>query len=154
VAVSTGKAKPQRPPYAQPRLLTLVMLGGAAGTTARWYLSQTFEPGPGRWPWVVFAINLVGSFLLGLLLEALLRGGPDAGRRRAIRVGVGTGVIGGFTTYSTFIVETDQLIAAGHLWVGGAYAVVSILLGVLAAFAGIALARALPQPSAHSRSTR
>jgi CrcB protein len=121
-----------------------VILGGGAGTTARWSLGRAFAPEPGHWPWVTFAINLIGSFLLGLLLETLLRSGPDVGWRRAVRVGAGTGVLGGFTTYSTFVVETDRLVATGHAWTGGAYAVASILLGVLAALAGIALARTLP----------
>jgi CrcB protein len=133
-----------RPPYRQSRLLALVVLGGAAGTTARWSLGQALAPSPGHWPWVTFAINLIGSFLLGLLLETLIRSGPDGGWRRAVRVGVGTGVLGGFTTYSTFVVEVDRLIATGHGWTGGAYAVVSILIGVLAALAGIRLARTLP----------
>lgn len=141
MAVSDHVTRPERAAYLQPRLLALVMLGGAAGSTARWQLSQAFARGPEHWPWATFAINVVGSLLLGLLLETLLRGGPDAGWRRGIRVGVGTGLLGGFTTYSTFIVETDRLVATGHLWVAAAYAAVSVVLGVLAALAGIALAR-------------
>ena|SRR5450830_664104 len=143
-----------RPPYMQARLLALVVLGGAAGTTVRWSLGQAFAPSPGHWPWVTFAINLTGSFLLGLLLETLVRSGPDAGWRRAVRVGVGTGVLGGFTTYSTFVVEVDRLVATGHAWIGSAYAVLSILIGVLAALAGIGLARTLPPVRVGSGSTR
>jgi CrcB protein len=44
-----------------------VILGGGAGTTARWSLGRAFAPEPGHWPWVTFAINVTGSFLLGLL---------------------------------------------------------------------------------------
>lgn len=142
-----------RPPYRQPRLLALVVLGGAVGTTARWSLGQAFATSPGHWPWVTFAINLSGSFLLGLLLENLVRSGPDAGWRRAVRVGVGTGVLGGFTTYSTFVVEVDRLVATGHTWTGSTYAVLSILIGVLAALAGIRLARTLPPVRLSSGST-
>lgn len=143
MAVSDPVTRPARPAFLQPGLLALVMVGGAAGTAARWQLSQTFTPEPEHWPWVTFTINVVGSLLLGLLLETLLRSGPDAGWRRGVRVGIGTGLLGGFTTYSTFVVETDLLVASGHLWVGAAYAVVSILVGVLAALGGIALARTL-----------
>ncbi|MDA8439098.1 MAG: CrcB family protein [Propionibacterium sp.] len=142
-----------RPTYRQPRLLALVVLGGAVGTTARWSLGQAFATAPGHWPSVTFAINLIGSFLLGLLLETLVRSGPDAGWRRAVRVGIGTGILGGFTTYSTFVVEVDRLMATGHAWTGGAYAVLSILIGVLAAVAGIGLARTLPPVRLRSRTT-
>jgi CrcB protein len=132
-----------RPPYLQPRLLGLVVLGGAVGTTLRHHLGVAFAPEPGGWPWVTFAINVVGSFLLALLLETLIRRGPDAGSRRAVKVGLGTGVLGGFTTYSTFILEADRLVAAGQLWTAGGYAVGSVVAGVLAALGGVALARAV-----------
>jgi len=143
VAVSDQVTGLERAPYMRPRMLALVMLGGAVGVTARWQVNEAFTPKPGHWPWATFAINVVGSVLLGLLLETLLRSGPDAGWRRGIRVGAGTGLLGGFTTYSTFIVETDRLVAAGHPWIGAAYALVSIVVGVAAAVAGIALARRL-----------
>ncbi|NYI42742.1 fluoride efflux transporter FluC [Demequina lutea] len=145
---------PRRAPYLQPQLLAFVMLGGAAGATARWQVSAAFASKPEHWPWATFAINIVGSLLLGLLLETTLRSGPDAGWRRGIRVGVGTGFLGGFTTYSTFIVETDRLVSTGHLWVGAAYAAVSIIVGVVAAMAGIALARTLRQPRPKAGSAR
>ncbi|WP_291381157.1 CrcB family protein [Demequina sp.] len=135
-----------RAPYMRPRMLALVMLGGAVGVTARWHVSEAFAPQPGQWPWATFLINVVGSLLLGLLLETLLRSGPDAGWRRGIRVGVGTGLLGGFTTYSTFIVETDRLVATDHLWTGVAYPLVSVVVGVLAAVAGIAVARTFRPP--------
>lgn len=145
MAVSDQVRRPKRAPYMQPRMLALVAIGGAAGTTARWQVSDTFAPDPGHWPWATFTINIVGSLLLGLLLETLLRSGHDAGWRRGVRVGVGTGLLGGFTTYSTFIVETERLVSTGHPWIGGAYAAVSIVVGSLAAFAGIALARTVLQ---------
>lgn len=146
------RPEPARPAYLRPRLLGLVLLGGALGTTLRHYLGQAWPPEPGGWPWPTFAINVVGSFLLGLLLETLIRRGPDAGWQRAVKVGVGTGVLGGFTTYSTFILETDRLVAAGHLWTAGTYAVASVVAGVLAALAGVVLARTTG-PCTRARST-
>jgi len=154
VAVSDQVSRPERAPYMQPRMLALVLLGGAVGSTARWRVSQTFAPHPGDWPWATFTINVAGSFLLGLLLEAMLRSGADAGWRRGVRVGVGTGLLGGFTTYGTFIVETERLVSTGHPWIGGAYAVVSIIVGSLAALAGIVLARTLLQPRFRTGSAR
>lgn len=146
MAVSDQVTRFERAPYMRPRMLALVMVGGAVGVTARWQVSQAVATKPGHWPWATFAINVVGSLLLGLLLETLLRGGPDAGWRRGVRVGAGTGLLGGFTTYSTFIVETDRLVAAGHVGTGVAYALVSVVVGVLAAIAGITLARRLRPP--------
>lgn len=120
----------------------MVAVGGGLGTLARWLLESAFAPEPGGWPWTTFWINLAGSLLLGVLLEWLVRGGPDRGPRRAVRLGVGTGLIGGFTTYSTFVLETVSLAQNGHPAVGVAYALVSIVLGVVAAGAGIGLAGA------------
>jgi CrcB protein len=115
----------------------LVAVGGAVGTTARARLEAEFAPAPGGLPWVTLVVNLVGSFALGLLLEVLLHSGPDHGWRRAVRLGCGTGLIGGFTTYSTFILEIDQLARHGHLAVAATYTPVSIIAGLAAAGAVI-----------------
>ncbi len=96
---------------------------------------------PGAWPWTTFWINLVGSFVLGALLETLLRAGPNwQAPGRPARLG--TGVLGGFTTYSTFVVEVERLTSGGHAALGAAYALGSVALGVAAAVGGIALAAA------------
>jgi CrcB protein len=124
------------------RLAALVALGGMVGTTARAQLEAAFPAPVGGWPWATFVINLVGSLILGVLLESLLRGGNDAGWRRAVRLGCGTGMIGGFTTYSTFMLEVEQLLRGGHPAVAVAYAVVSVVVGVIVAGFGIALAAA------------
>lgn len=119
----------------------LVAAGGVVGTAARWGLEVAAPTPAGAFPWTTFAINVAGSFVLGLLLETLVLRGPDEGRRRRVRLGVGTGALGGFTTYSTFVAETDRLLAGGAVLMGAGYAVVSILAGVSAAVAGILLAR-------------
>ncbi len=134
-------AQRPHPLHGRPSFLLLALLGGAVGTTVRAWLEGAFPASPGAWPWTTFGINLGGSFLLGLLQEALSRSGPDEGWRRRVRVGVGTGVIGGFTTYSTFIVEVDLLVRGGSTWTGAAYAVVSVVVGLGCALAGILLAQ-------------
>lgn len=131
-----------RPIHFDLRLVALVALGGAVGTGIREALALTWPAAPTGFPVTIFVINLVGSFALGLLLESLSRRGADGGRRRLVRLGVGTGVIGGFTTYSAFAADVAlRLESATGVALG--YAAVSIVVGCLASFAGIALAVAL-----------
>ena len=124
------------------RSVLLVFVGGAAGTTVRYLLSVAVPPLLGV-PVITLGINVVGAFVLGWLLQALALRGPDEGRRRDLRLLCGTGVLGGFTTYSSFAVDTDGLIAAQNLGGGVVYAVATIVIGALASIAGIALASAL-----------
>lgn len=136
----TPPARRAAPPLVA--LAGLVAAGGAVGVLARAGIEQAFPAAPGGWPWATFWINVAGSLALGALLEILVRSGPDHGWRRAVRLGCGTGVLGGFTTYSTFAVETLLLADDGAAAVGIAYALVSVVVGVAAAAAGITLAAA------------
>lgn len=115
----------------------VVAAGGAVGALGRALLEGALPAASGAWPWTTFTVNVMGSLVLGALLETLLRCGPDRGRRRLVRLGCGTGLLGGFTTYSSFAVEIVRLAQDGHAGVGAAYALVSALAGVLAALAGI-----------------
>jgi CrcB protein len=121
------------------RYIALVFIGGALGTAVRFLVSAVVPPVAGL-PVATFCINVVGAFLLGVLLEALALRGPDEGMRRDLRLFIGTGILGGFTTYSAFAVDADGLIVAQN--VGGSilYAVATIVVGALASVAGIALA--------------
>ncbi|KQQ52151.1 hypothetical protein ASF68_07190 [Plantibacter sp. Leaf314] len=118
----------------------MVALGGAIGTGAREAISLAIPP-IGGVPVAILGINVVGAFLLGLLLESLLRRGPDDGRRRDLRLFLGTGVLGGFTTYSALAADSSVLLLEGSALVGVLYAVGSVVLGVLASWSGIVLAR-------------
>ncbi|WP_194907135.1 CrcB family protein [Quadrisphaera sp. INWT6] len=126
------------PPHRQPALVAWVVLGGAAGTAVR-VAAEGQLPRPADLPLPTLLVNLVGALVLGALLEGLARRGPDAGRRRIVRLLVGTGFCGGLTTYSTFAVEVDLLLA-GHLLAGVGYALLTVLLGLVAAAAGVAAA--------------
>ena len=130
-----------RPAFLRPGALALVAAGGAVGTTVRYLLEVACTPGAGQVPWVTFVINVTGAFLLGALLTTLARTGEDAGWRRSVRLGVGTGMLGGYTTYSTFAVEVHSLLGAGRTWVGTGYAAGTVLAGVAAAAIGLLLAR-------------
>lgn len=124
-----------------PAWLALILLGATAGTAARAGLEAAFAPGAGQWPWVTFWINVLGSFALGGLLEGLSGAGPDVGVRRWLRLGLGTGLLGGFTTYSTFAVETVLLLRSGNWVAGVTYASASVLAGLAAALLGVRLVR-------------
>ncbi len=110
----------------------LILVGGMAGTVVRAGLEAAFPPAGGTWPWATFAINISGSLALGVLLE-LLAGFDDDGWRRSVRLGVGTGFFGGFTTYSSFSLETVALLRNGDALLGIGYAVSSVTLGIAAA---------------------
>nr|WP_276610713.1 CrcB family protein [Kineococcus siccus] len=121
--------------------MALVATGGALGTLARWGTAHVLPPA-GSWPLATFAVNVAGSFLLGLLLEALLRRGAEDAGRAALRLGLGTGFCGGFTTYSSFAVEVDGLLRDGSAGGAAVYALGTVVAGLLAALAGVALAGA------------
>jgi CrcB protein len=106
------------------------------GTLARAVLEDAAPAAADGVPWTTLGINVTGSFLLGLLLEVLTRTGLDTGWRRAARLTLGTGVLGGFTTYSTFAVEVSQRAGAAPHVIGPAYAVASVVLGAAAAALG------------------
>lgn len=115
-------------------------LGGALGSSIRALLGSLAPTVPGTFPVMTFAINVSGSFLLGALLQGLSQRGPDEGRRRTVRLIVGSGVLGGFTTYSTFVLEVERLLD-GKVWLGIGYVAVSLAVGIVAAIAGIAAMR-------------
>ena len=120
------------------RYIVLVFVGGSLGTAARYLLSVVIPSWPGV-PLPTFAVNVVGAFALGLLLETLIRRGPDEGIRRDLRLLAGTGVLGGFTTYSTFAVESVGL-ASGSLGDFLLYAGGTLVVGAAASAAGILVA--------------
>jgi len=151
-AGSETDESPIRPPGTL-RWVPLIMLGGALGTAARAGLETALPAAPPALPWTTLAINLIGSYVLGLLLE-VLSAGPDRGTRRGIRLTLGTGILGGFTTYSTFMVETADRLRDGHALIALAYLVGSVLAGLLAAGLGITTASRARRALRTSRSPR
>jgi CrcB protein len=111
-----------------------VAVAGAAGVLARYWLSNTAEGE--RLLWTTAAINLVGSFALGVVV-VVGWWTPEA------RTAVGAGLLGGFTTYSTFSVQAVVEADGGRWGTAVAYVLVSVVGGIAAAAAGYALARSL-----------
>jgi len=107
----------------RPSALAVVAAGGAAGALARWAVVATWPTATGGAGWGTLAVNLAGCFLLGVLAA---RAEPGS----LLRLGLGTGVLGGFTTFSTLMVETDRGIAEGRPGVALALLAVSLVGGV------------------------
>jgi len=128
-----------RPVHLRWRYLGIVALGGAVGTALRDVIS-TLLPADHGVSWAVFWINVTGAFLLGVLLEALAHRGPDEGRRRVLRLLLGTGVMGGFTTYSSLAEATGALFLDGHGLAGTGYALLAVLVGAVATALGLVVA--------------
>lgn len=129
----------ERPLHLRASSILLVAAGGTVGTGIREALSLRF-PAVDAIPYTIGMINIGGAFLLGLLLESLSRGGPDEGGRRRLRLLLGTGVMGGFTTYSTFALDTAHLFGAARPGAAIAYALVTVIVGAAATVGGIATA--------------
>lgn len=130
----------ERPLHLRVHALGWVFAGGLIGTGVRYWAEEAFPAVEGHWPWATFAVNIIGAFVLGALLELLARLGHDEGWRQRVRLFGGTGICGALTTYSTFALEISELTRASAVATALAYAVVSVVLGLLAAGGGIALA--------------
>lgn len=123
-------------------LAVFVFAGGALGTSIRAALAS-LQPSDTLIPWATFAVNLAGALLLGFLLETLALTHPDTGWFKRFRLFAGTGLMGGFTTYGTFILEVDTRVASHHALIALAYALVSVVLGLVMAGLGVAAAKAV-----------
>lgn len=119
-----------------PRSVGTVAVGGGLGSAARHLLvSATGTHGAAA----TLAVNVVGALLLGVLLERLARSDTGGPRRRRLRLLLGTGLLGGFTTYSGIAVEVLARMADGQ-WAGAAgYGLVTVLTGLAACAAGVVL---------------
>ena len=144
-------ADSSRPLHLQAAAIAAVALGGLVGTGIRYGAESAFPAGSGSFPFTTLVINLTGAFILGMLLERLALSGPDQGWRRRIRLCIGTGVLGSYTTYSSFALETVELLRADRMVAAAVYMTVSVVIGTLAAGAGIVLAQRLGTRAEESR---
>jgi CrcB protein len=114
-----------------------VMLGGALGALCRYGVNVGMQVALGKlaFPWATFLINVIGSFVLAFLFFSHYWGLPNSWR-----IAIGTGFLGAFTTFSTFELETLQMLESGKIILAAAYVLSSVLLGLLAALLGLFLA--------------
>ena len=121
------------------RQIILVAVGGAVGSVARHLVSvaslRLFGPG---FPYGTLIVNLVGAFVMGVFIEILAR---RFGGSTDLRLLIATGVLGGFTTFSSFALDTAVLWERGELVSSFVYVAVTLILGLAALFLGLGLAR-------------
>lgn len=113
------------------RNLLLVALGGAGGSVLRYLLSNINT----SFPWGTFAVNVLGSFLIGLLVGLMSKGvfSPE------MKLLLVTGFCGGFTTFSTFANESFSMMKAGDVLLTALYVGASVIIGILAVWGGMTL---------------
>ncbi|WP_018656123.1 fluoride efflux transporter FluC [Actinomadura flavalba] len=137
------RAELRRAPWS---VLGAVAVGGALGALARYGLTTAYPLAPGAFPWTTFAINLAGCLLIGVLMAALAAS-PNASP--LTRPFLGVGVLGGFTTFSAYAVDTVTTARAGSPLLAVAYLALTPPLAVAAVAAG-----ALPTRRLLRRRTR
>jgi len=116
-----------------------LVIGGLIGTVMRYELGEIVPVLSGGFPLAILTINLLGCLFLGWFFTVSW-GHPAI--RPEIRLGLGTGMTGAFTTFSTFSVQTVELIREGHGIIAVLYVLLSIVGGLLLTFAGVRLAKA------------
>jgi fluoride exporter len=120
--------------------IVAVAIGGALGAPARYELGRAWHA-TGGFPVATLAVNLSGAFALGLLVVLV---GERLPPRRYVRQFFGTGVLGAYTTYSTFAVEADLLLRHSRIGVAIGYVLATVVGGIVCAALGARVAGALP----------
>lgn len=120
-------------------ILAVIAAGGALGAVARYGLTVWWPTPAGGFPWAVFVINVTGSFLLGVLMVVITELRPA---HPLLRPFLGVGVLGGFTTFSTYAEDIRALLTPATAPVGVAYLAATLIAAISATAAGIGLARA------------
>ena len=115
------------------RILGLVALGGVIGAVARALIEAAWPHNPDTIGWATLIINVTGCLFIGALLGAIGRYRPE---QELIRPFLGVGVLGGYTTFSTHIVEVLQMIEHGRPELGFAYLALQLVSGIIAVAAG------------------
>lgn len=105
-------ARPARHRAGDAALLAVIAAGGAIGAAARYLIGQAWPTPTGGFPWATLVINVTGCALIGVLMVVVTH---VLTRQRLLRPFLGTGVLGGFTTFSTYTLDIQQLVAAHHI---------------------------------------
>ncbi len=121
----------------------IVMAGGALGAGGRYTVASALTSQSLYFPWATLVINVIGGLAMGLVAGTLARLVSGAGSGESWRLFLGVGVLGGFTTFSAFSLETFTLIERGDVWLALGYALLSVIGSVAMLGLGLSLVRAL-----------
>lgn len=121
------------------QVLAVVAVGGAAGSVARYGAQVIWPAGPASFPWATFGINLVGCGLIGVLMVLVAEGGRPA--HPLVRPFLGVGVLGGFTTFSTYALDYADLLTRREAGTALAYAAGTLAGAMAAVWAAATLTR-------------
>ncbi|HEY4125132.1 MAG TPA: fluoride efflux transporter CrcB [Rhizomicrobium sp.] len=118
-----------------------VAVGGAVGSLARYFMAGAIQPAawPG-FPWGIFIVNITGGFLMGVIVEM---SALKFSLTPEIRAFLTVGILGGYTTFSTFSLDSALLIQRGAYATAATYMIGSVVLSIAALFAGLFLVRAI-----------
>ena len=126
-----------------------VGLGGGVGTLARAGLEALWPHDAAHLPGATLTVNLTGALLLGILTGFLSAVGPDEGGRRLLRLAAGTGLMGGLTTHSTYILEVARMLQHDREVPALAYLLGSLAAGLAAAAVGLVLGDRIGRRRSH-----
>ncbi|MFJ6567868.1 fluoride efflux transporter CrcB [Streptomyces sp. NPDC091292] len=119
-------------------VVAMVALGGAAGASARYGASLLWPTAAGTFPWTTLAVNVVGCAVIGVFMVVITE---VWAAHRLVRPFFGTGVLGGFTTFSTYAVDIQRLVTDGETGTGMAYLALTVLAALGAVWASAHLTR-------------
>lgn len=120
------------------RELAAIFSGGIVGALVRTGLAQTFPDSARSWPWAIFAVNVVGAFMLGYFITRLQERLPTSAYQRPF---LGTGLCGALTTFSTVQLEVFKMIQAHQWTLASGYAVATIVTSFAALAGATAMVR-------------
>jgi CrcB protein len=132
-------------------VLAVIAVGGALGSLARWGLAEALPRRPGEFPWSTFIANVSGCFLIGLLMVFVIEVWPPS---RYLRPFLGVGVLGGYTTFSTYMLDTRALLVRGDPRLAGLYLFGSLAAGFICVWLAVFAARGLVRLSRRRRRRR
>lgn len=131
----TARRSRQATPWA---VVGVVSAGGVVGALARYGLDHAFPHRPDEFAWATFGINVTGCLLIGMLMVLIADVWPT---RRLLRPFLGTGLLGGYTTFSTYVVDIQHMVAADAARTALAYLVGTLIAAIGAGYAGITATR-------------
>ncbi|MFC5833345.1 fluoride efflux transporter FluC [Nonomuraea insulae] len=129
-------------------VIAVIAAGGALGALARYGAQTALPAGPGEFPWATFLVNVSGCLLIGVLMVVITE---VREAHRLVRPFLGVGILGGYTTFSTYVVDVQRAVAAGAPVTGLLYLAATLLAALAAVTAGMWVTRRLAKTRMSAR---